>query len=166
MYVSFPPGRGSTLPPPSSPSDPTPAAAAPAAGTASLAAHHAGELEAVALDIDELSRAVFHLTRSNTELRAALVDTPGDPDFEAAIVENVDVIAAKLSKLAELKKVYNAMLASAGGAAVASVGVGAAAAAASSAAPESKMAGVTAPGVTAPVETGTNGLDADGGLLL
>ena len=73
---------------------------------------------------------------------------------------------AVLSKLAELKKVYNAMLASAGGAAVASVGVGAAAAAASSAAPESKMAGVTAPGVTAPVETGTNGLDADGGLLL
>ena len=105
MYVSFPPGRGSTLPPPSSPSDPTPAAAA--AGTASLAAHHAGELEAVALDIDELSRAVFHLTRSNTELRAALVDTPGDPDFEAAIVENVDVIAAKLSKLAELKSSAN-----------------------------------------------------------
>ena len=123
MYVSFPPGRGSTLPPPSSPADLTPAAARDPAGgggdgaaaAASVAANRAGELEIIAMDIEEMSRAVFHLTRSNNELREALVETPGDPDFEAAIIENVSV-AAKLAKIAELKKIYNAMQAAMGGA--------------------------------------------------
>ena len=160
MYISFPPGRGSTLPPPSSPADRTPGvpqgaarAAGVAAGVAAGGTPHAGELEAAAVEIDELSRAVLHLTRSNEELRAALAETPGDPDFEAAIVENVDVIAAKLAKLAELKKVYSAMLGGAGGAG------GAAPEEAEDAAEEAAAAGTH-------MNTAHDGLDAAGGLML
>ena len=57
-----------------------------------------------------LEKAVFHLTRSNNELRAALEETPGDADFRDAISENVDVIAKKLARLQLCKEEYTALL--------------------------------------------------------
>ena len=170
MYVSFPPGRGSTLPPPSSPADLTPAAARDpakgggdgAAAAASLAANRAGELEIIAMDIEEMSRAVFHLTRSNNELREALVETPGDPDFEAAIIENVDVIAAKLAKIAELKKIYNAMQAAMGGATAAANPSASAEAKAS----EGDVPDASTPAAPDEAAPAASGVDAAGGLLL
>lgn len=58
--------------------------------------------EALAAEQARLANAVAHLERSNDELRAALVDAPGDVDYEEALVENARVVANYRARIAEL----------------------------------------------------------------
>ena len=98
MEFTLPASRGAA-PIPSSDNDTTPPAAA---GRASLLVDRAATLAALGHEMQTLEKAVFHLTRSNNELRAALEeeeesDSENKVIFQQAISENVDVIAKKLA---------------------------------------------------------------------
>ena len=177
MYVSFPPGRGSTLPAPSSLQDLTPGVKKEAVdeegkrqggggggGSESLATHKAGELEALAIDIQELKNSIFHLNRSNNELREALKETPDDSDFKAAIVENVDVIASRLEKLKELQRLYNEM--SGLSAAAGSASLGSLPASQQQAESTASVLATTAATPVVPSASSVGEMDASGGLML
>ena len=60
-------------------------------------------LEVLAADIAELERTIFHLNRSNNELRAALEEDPNEKEYQQAIYENINVLAKKLEQLAKMK---------------------------------------------------------------
>lgn len=47
--------------------------------------------------------ALEHLRRSQSELRAALLDAPADPDFASALAENELVLVRQAGRLAELE---------------------------------------------------------------
>ena len=45
--------------------------------------------------VDEIKHSIFHLQRSNEELRTFLMESPEDPDYAEAISENDVVILKK-----------------------------------------------------------------------
>ena len=56
--------------------------------------------------VDEIKHSIFHLQRSNEELRTFLMESPEDPDYAEAISENDVVILKKRGTI----KSYLAML--------------------------------------------------------
>ena len=56
------------------------------------------------LQIDEISNSIFHLTRSNSELEAALQQEPGDVDFMEAVAENLIALDRKRATVVALRK--------------------------------------------------------------
>lgn len=60
-------------------------------------------------DIEVNLHQLEHLQRSQSELRAALVDTPEDEDFKQAYNENTTVISNKIDKLRILKQQLEAI---------------------------------------------------------
>ena len=69
-------------------------------------------LEVLAADIKELENQIYHLNRSNTELREFLEREPEEKEYQSAIFENVTVIAKKLEKLAKLKQLQDKIMGS------------------------------------------------------
>lgn len=54
--------------------------------------------------IDEETHKLFHLNRSQNELKQALEETPDDADFRQAITENEAIIVDKEAKIIELQR--------------------------------------------------------------
>ena len=73
------------------------------AETGSLEEGAAHTLAILQFEIAELEKSIFHLHRSNEELRQALKEAPGDEDFQSAISGNTHVLAKKLALLTERK---------------------------------------------------------------
>lgn len=102
MYVSFPKGH-SNAPLPGSDTESS-------ADTSHLTPNLHVNLEVLAADIDEMENMIFHLNRSNTELREFLLEEPEEKEYQKAIHENVNVLAKKLEQLAKLKQLQTKIM--------------------------------------------------------
>ena len=112
MYVSFPSGRSS-----SAAQDPgettaavTAAVTAPPVSLDHLTPNLVVNLEVLAADITEMEQQIFHLNRSNNELRVFLEQDPSEKEYQAAIFENVNVLAKKLEELNVLKALQSKIM--------------------------------------------------------
>lgn len=59
--------------------------------------------DALSQELARLENALAHLERSQTELRAALAEEPGEREYVEALRENVDVMASYCLRVQELR---------------------------------------------------------------
>jgi len=108
MYVSFPSGRSSSAA--QDPGETTAAVTAPPVSLDHLTPNLHVNLEVLAADITEMEQQIFHLNRSNNELRVFLEQDPSEKEYQAAIFENVNVLAKKLEELKVLKALQSKIM--------------------------------------------------------
>ena len=109
MYVSFPNGRTSV----STAQDPVETTIP--AESSSVSLDHLTpnlhvNLEVLAADITEMEKQIFHLNRSNNELRLFLEEDPTEKEYQAAIFENINFLAKKLDELNVLKALQSKIM--------------------------------------------------------
>tara|TARA_B110000211_G_C13545902_1_gene321436 strand:- start:2 stop:421 length:420 start_codon:yes stop_codon:yes gene_type:complete len=102
MYVSFPTGH-SNAPLPGSD-------AATSDDFSHLTPNLHVNLEVLAADIAELENQIFHLNRSNKELREFLEKEPDEKEYQSAIFENVNVLEKKLVQLSKMKELQTKIM--------------------------------------------------------